>query len=84
MTLIAIKVCSTILNKCASCGDNKQGWRWKEVPKALRIYGLGDIKFGHMCYILLSAVIMIDLFPDPDIICNYLNCSQGCAAQNKG
>ena len=39
------------------------------------------IKFGHMCYVVLSAIVMIDFFPDHDLVNKYLNCNQGCAVQ---
>ena len=50
-------------------GDNKWGLRWKEIPRALRVYGIGEVKFGHMCYTILSAIVIIDFFSDLDIVC---------------
>ena len=81
MTLMGIQVCGTIENKFASTDDHKWGRRWKDIPQELQIYGIGDMKFGHMCYTILSAIVMIDLFPYLDIACKYLDCNQGCAVQ---
>ena len=45
------------------------------------IFGIGDVKFRHLGYTILSAIVMIDLFLDPDIVGTYLECTQGIAAQ---
>ena len=49
MTPMGIQVFGTILNMCASSGNNKWGRRWMDIPRALRINGMGDIKFRYMC-----------------------------------
>ena len=40
------------------------------------MYGLGDLKFGHLTYIVLTGIIVRDLFSDPDIVCQFLNRNQ--------
>ena len=76
MTALGVQVCGTILNKTCSTGDDKWGWSWREIPEALRVYGLGDIRFGYMCYTILAGILLADTFPDPDICCKYLSSSQ--------
>jgi len=76
MTALGVQVMGTILNKTCSTGDDKWGWRWSEIPKALQVYGLGDIRFGYMCYTTLAGILQADTFPDPEICCKYLECSQ--------
>ena len=76
MTALGVQVCGTILNKTCSTGDDKWGWSWKEIPEALRVYGLGDIRFGYMCYTILAGILLADTFPDPEICCKYLDASQ--------
>jgi len=76
MTALGVQVCGTILNKTCSTGDDKWGWSWKEIPEALQVYGLGDIRFGYMCYSILAGILLADTFPDPDICCKYLNSGQ--------
>ena len=76
MTALGVQVCGTILNKTCSTGDDKWGWSWREIPEALQVYGLGDIRFGYMCYSILAGILLADTFLDPDICCKYLNSGQ--------
>ena len=76
MTALGIQVMGTILNKTCSTGDDKWGWKWADIPEALQVYGLGDIRFGYMCYTTLAGILQADTFPDPEICCKYLECSQ--------
>ena len=39
----------------------------------LQVYGLGDLKFGHLTYIVLMSILLRDLYPDPDVVCQFLN-----------
>ena len=66
----------TLLNKTVSTGDNLWGIRWKKIPASLQCYALGDIKFGFITYNVLSGLLLRDLFPDPDVLCRYLDCTQ--------
>ena len=31
------------------------------------MYGLGDLKFGQLTYIVLKGILLRDLYPDPDV-----------------
>ena len=44
-----------------------------QVPES---YCLGDIKMGHLAYIILVAVLMRDLFPDRDIVSLLGSCAE--------
>ena len=72
MTPMGVNVSGHTLNKCASTGDGKWSWRWDELPDSLKVYCLGDLKFGFMTYNILSSVLVRDLFPDPDILLKFL------------
>ena len=76
MTTMGIQVIGTILNKCVSTGDQKWGLKWNLIPDALKIYALGDIKFGHIAFQVLAGIILRDMFPDPEIVCALLSCFQ--------
>ena len=76
MTAMAVQVLGILMNKCCSTGDNKCSWDWIEIPTSLQVYCLRDLKFGHLCYMVLSAILLQDIFPDPEIICKYLNLQQ--------
>ena len=65
-----------VLNKCISTADNKWGYCWSDILKVLQVYGLGDLKFGHLTFIVLMGILVRDLFPDPDIVCQFLNGNQ--------
>ena len=40
------------------------------------MYGLGDLKFGHLTFIVLTGILVRDLFPDPDVVCQFLSGNQ--------
>ena len=76
MTEKGVQVTGTLLNKTVSMGDNLWGIRWEEIPASLQCYALGDIKFGFITYNVLTGLLLRDLFPDPDALCRYLDCTQ--------
>ena len=71
MTPFSVQITGTTMNKCVSTGDSKWGRVWKDVPDALKVYALGDIRLGHIAYMVLAGVILRDFFPDPDICLQY-------------
>ena len=79
MTAMGVQVIGTLLNKTVSTGDDCWGTRWETIPAPLRCYALGDIKFGFITYNMLAGLLLRDLFPDPDVLCRYLNCTQSVA-----
>ena len=76
MTALGAQVIGTLLNKTVSTGDDMWGLSWSEIPESLCIYGIGDIRFGFMTYIMLAVILLRDLFPDSEIVCWYLKCEQ--------
>ena len=40
------------------------------------MYGLGDLKFGHLTFIVLMGTLLRDIFPDPDVVCQFLKGNQ--------
>ena len=76
MTAMGVQVTGTLLNKTVSTGDSLWGLRWDEIPAPLQCYALGDIKFGFITYNVLAGILLRDLFPDPDVVCRYLECTQ--------
>ena len=49
------------------------------IPRSLQCYALGDIKFGFITYNVLAGILLRDLFPDPDVLCKYLEFTQETA-----
>ena len=80
MTAMGVQVIGTLLNKNVSTGDDWWGERWQLIPESLKCYALGDIQFGFMSYNILAELLLRDVFPDPDVLCRYLKCSQKGAA----
>ena len=72
MTPMGVNIVGHTLNKCCSTGDGKWSYRWEEIPDPLKIYCLGDLRFGYMTYNTLAAVFIRDVFPDPDLLCKFL------------
>ena len=79
MTAMGVQVIGTLLNKTVSTGDGCWGRRWSVIPRSLQCYALGDIKFGFITYNVLAGLLLRDLFPDPDVLCKYLECTQEIA-----
>ena len=73
MTTLGIQVLGTVLNKMVSTGDDKWSWAWEKLPDSLKVYALGDLRMGYMTYNILSAVIIQDYFPDPEVVCKYFD-----------
>ena len=55
--------------------DSLWGIKWDEIPASIQCYALGDIKFGFITYNVLAGILLRDMFPDPDVLCKYLECS---------
>ena len=53
MQALAVQIFGTFLNKHVSCGDHKWGFKWTDIPDPLKVYCLGDVKFGHQAVVLL-------------------------------
>ena len=68
MQALSVQCFGTVLNKEVSCGDFKWGLCWEDIPDALKVYCLGDIKFGHQAACLFFTILLRDMFPDPDIV----------------
>ena len=45
------------------------------------MYGLGDLKFGHLTYIVLTGILLQDLYPDPDVVFKFLYDDQWRSAE---
>ena len=73
MTPMAVQVIGCTMNKCCSTGDGKWAYGWSELPESLCVYGIADILFGHICYSILSTILMRDVFPDPEITCKFFS-----------
>ena len=71
MQALSVQALGAFMNKSVSCGDHKWGCRWKEIPKPLQVYCLGDVKFGHQTSVLFLSMLLRDIFPDPDIVLSF-------------
>ena len=76
MTALGVQVVGTVLNTTVSTGDDNWGIPWEELPPSLQVYGIGDIRFGYICYSVLAGIILRDLFPELDIVCKTLKTEQ--------
>ena len=66
-------ITGSILYKQVSRADNRWGQEWSQIPDAMRMYALADLKHGWITWIMTVACILRDLFPDPDSIL-FLTC----------
>ena len=76
MTVMGIQIIGTVLNKCVMLADDLWGVRWAELPASLKIYALGNLKFGYITHLVLAGVMLRNYFPDPDVICRFAQCFQ--------
>ena len=76
MTALGVQVLGMVLNKTVSTGDDLWGIPWADLPPSLQVYGIGDIRFGYICYSVLAGIILRDLFPEPKIVCKTLKTEQ--------
>ena len=73
MPTLSIQLLGGMLNKSVSTGDNVNwGLPWGEVPKSLKAYCLADVKFGYQAAVVLLRMLLIDMFPDPDIVLSFV------------
>ena len=80
MTTMAVHTLGTIMNECVSEGNSLWGRKWKDIPNPLQVYALGNLRFSHMVYNVLGSILLRDLFPDPECLCNHLKVFQMEAA----
>ena len=66
MASLSLGVLGGLMDKISSRADGKWCLPWEQLPIEFKIYALGDAKFGHMCFIVLSAILLRDIFPDQD------------------
>ena len=76
MTALGVQVLGTVLNKTISTGKDLWGLPRKDLPSSLQVYGIGDIRFGFKCYNVFAGIMIRDLFPDPEIVCQILKMEQ--------
>ena len=75
MLPLAIISVGMAMNKAVSVADRKWGLRWSQIPPALQVYALGDIKMGYSTYNVLIFLLISQLFPDPELVCRLSRCS---------
>ena len=63
-------------NKIVSCADNGWGLPWVDLDYAFKLYALADVRHGYQCYVILISLIILNLFPDPVPVCEYLDLPQ--------
>ena len=76
MTAMSAIALGSIMNKCVSQGDKKWGLKYADLPASLKAYAIADLKFGHMAYRVLMSCLLREMFPDPDVACNFSNTDQ--------
>ena len=75
MPPLAVITVGMVMNKVVSMADGKWGLRWSQIPPALQVYALGDVKMGYLTYNVLISLLLSQLFPDPELVCRLSRCS---------
>ena len=76
MTSMSMIALGAPMNNVCSKGDNSWGLRYQDLPHSLRVYAMGNIKFGFLTYNVLISLFLREMFPDPDIACYLSSCNQ--------
>ena len=71
MQAMSVQTLGAIMNKSVSRGDGEWGQLWQDIDDGLKVYCLGDLKFGHMTAVVLALLTLWDIFPDPDVVCSF-------------
>ena len=56
----------SILNKHVSRADDQWGQKWSQIPDAMQMYAITDLKHGWLTWVIAVGCMLRDLFPDPD------------------
>lgn len=69
-------ILGSAVSEVAAYGDGLWILPFHRIPDALKVYTLVNLKFNHIAYIVLLALLFRELFPDPDICCVLSDCNQ--------
>ena len=72
MFVMNLVTCGGILNKLVSRADNLWYKPYDNLPSSLQAYLIGDVRCGYICHVVLSSLLIRDLFPDIDVVCSSL------------
>ena len=73
---MALLTLGSTMNLAMSNTDMIWGINWPIIPESLQTNALGDVKCGYLIYNVLIAVLLRQLFPDPDVVCKMSKCTQ--------
>lgn len=76
MAALSMGILGGLLDKISSRADGLWCVPWDKLPQEFKIYAIGDVKFGHMAFIVLSSILIRDVFPDPESLCYVADTSQ--------
>ena len=65
-----------LLNKEVSCADQMWCLSWEQLPLEFKIYLIGDVRFGFCNFIVLSSLLMRNIFPDIYLLCSTIELGQ--------
>lgn len=75
MPILSYQLTGGAMHKRVSQGDKTWGKPWAEISDPLKCYCLGDLKMGYQSAVVLYGAMLINFFPDPDIVLSTLRCS---------
>ena len=65
-----------IIPSSPSAGDRKWALNWDKLPPELKVYVIGELRIVHNVQSILLSMILRHFFPDPEVVCNLMRCSQ--------
>ena len=65
-----------LLTKLNSMADGLWSLPYQELPDAFKIYIIGDSRSGYNMYTVLLSALLLNMFPDPHIVCTLTGRSQ--------
>lgn len=73
---MTFQVLGGILNKINSQANGLWSLPYDELPDAFKIYIIGDTRSGYNVYTVLMTALLMNMFPEPHIVCTLTGTSQ--------
>ena len=66
----------TLINQIVQFCDNNFALSWKKLGATAKVYIVGNIKAIHFIFTILMSILLRNVWPDPDILCEALELEQ--------
>ena len=68
MSVLSYQLLGAVLNRQVSSADYMWGLPWKKLSNSMKVYAIGDIAFSNFATTTLFYYMLMNMFPDPDVV----------------